>query len=356
MFDYLIQNDMFRFDEIIAFVSDVKKIDYKKYRNEWLDIVSIEMMTLLNFDFLIVTEPISQEIYKKIISVIDEKKVMDWRNYFESVIYHKFQQRYGGCKDKEIINTIKYMSHNGAQVFNGEFTGKQYNIDVGYDNDNCMFYVIYDNKKMYMKKSYTNEDDVRSYVRGLYLEQDIESPHCYFDGRLNVKKDSIVIDAGVAEGNFALSVIDNVSKIYLIECDSEWIEALKLTMLPYKDKVVFCEKMLSDYSDENTTCIDDLVPADENVNFMKFDVEGFEILSLIGARKTILSSPDFQCAVCSYHKHNDQILIESLLHDMGVKTYVTKGYMFFRYESDCFINPELRHGLVQGIKEVQADA
>lgn len=357
IFDYLCQNDMFRFDDTIAFVSDRTEEEQIKFRNEWLDVISIEMTALIDFDYILFTEELPVVEYNKFISMVDNEKLVDWRNYFESVVLRKMKTRYQNCTDIDVLNTLKYMSENGVQVFNGEFTKKYdcYDIDVQYDDDNQMFYVIYDNKKMYMKRSYTDKESVKTYVKSLLLEQDPESPHCYFNGRLNVNSGAVVIDAGVAEGNFALSIIDNVSRIYLIECDSEWMEALKLTMQPYKDKVVFCQKMLSDHSDESTICIDDLIESGEKVNFIKFDVEGFEIMSLIGARKTISASDDFQCAICSYHKHGDQILIESLLHDMGVKTYNTNGYMFFKYEEGCFVDPELRRGLVQGIKVVRSD-
>jgi 16S rRNA A1518/A1519 N6-dimethyltransferase RsmA/KsgA/DIM1 with predicted DNA glycosylase/AP lyase activity len=48
-----------------------------------------------------------------------------------------------------------------------------------------------------------------------------------------VAEGDVVVDAGAAEGNFALSVIDKASKVYIIEGDAGWCEALRQTFLPY---------------------------------------------------------------------------------------------------------------------------
>ncbi len=155
----------------------------------------------------------------------------------------------------------------------------------------------------------------------------------------------VVIDAGVAEGNFALSVIDKVSKIYLVECDNDWNEALRYTFAPYKDKVVFVNKFLSDKVDDTDISIDSLLEGNK-VDAIKMDIEGAEISALIGAEKTILSNPNIKIAACSYHKHNDEILIRALMEHFGLKTTSSKGYMLFIYDDDFYKNPEFRRGLV----------
>lgn len=47
----------------------------------------------------------------------------------------------------------------------------------------------------------------------------------------------MIADIGSAEGNFSLSNIENVKKVYLFESDKEWIEALEATFRPWRDKV-----------------------------------------------------------------------------------------------------------------------
>ena len=53
------------------------------------------------------------------------------------------------------------------------------------------------------------------------------SPHCY---KIQTEEfiGKTVFDCGVAEGNFALDIIDFVEKIYLVECDKGWLKALKI--------------------------------------------------------------------------------------------------------------------------------
>lgn len=57
---------------------------------------------------------------------------------------------------------------------------------------------------------------MEEYYRGISIEQDICSPHRYFTDDFSVPNNAVVIDAGVAEGNFSLSIIEHVKKyIYL---------------------------------------------------------------------------------------------------------------------------------------------
>ena len=71
IFDYLCQNDMFRFDDTIAFVSDRTEEEQIKFRNEWLDVISIEMTALIDFDYILFTEELPVVEYNKFISMVD---------------------------------------------------------------------------------------------------------------------------------------------------------------------------------------------------------------------------------------------------------------------------------------------
>lgn len=63
----------------------------------------------------------------------------------------------------------------------------------------------------------------------------------------------------VAEGNFALSVIDKVKKMDFFESDPDWIEALNYTFAPYMDKVMLVNKYLFNFEDASTVSIDYIV-------------------------------------------------------------------------------------------------
>jgi hypothetical protein len=161
-------------------------------------------------------------------------------------------------------------------------------------------------------------------------------------------RDKIIVDAGVCEGNFALKYIENAKKMYLIECDPRWMRALRLTFAPFKDKVVFCDKFLTKYESKTTTTIDVLVK--EKIDFLKMDIEGAEVDALLGAKKTLLGSKA-SCAICSYHRQNDEENIRFILNSLGYSTETSIGYMFFPYDENIIDTLDLRKGIVYGKKQ-----
>lgn len=101
------------------------------------------------------------------------------------------------------------------------------------------------------------------------------------------------MDCGVAEGNFGLSIVEKCKKFYLFEPEEQWMEPLKATFAPWKDKVVIVQKYLSDTTDEINTTLDDYFSDKEYPNFLKLDGEGYEERLLLGTKK-ILSSNDLK--------------------------------------------------------------
>ena len=106
-----------------------------------------------------------------------------------------------------------------------------------------MKYVIQDGKKLYFKKRWSKQRIRRAYS-DLSREQDPDSPHRYLSDSFYPEINDEIADIGAAEGNFSLSVIEKVRKIYLIENDPEWTEALNATFAPWKEKVDIIRKIL----------------------------------------------------------------------------------------------------------------
>jgi hypothetical protein len=231
--------------------------------------------------------------------------------------------------DEEIQQVIINIEKQPLENFNYDFADKYktVSIEVFKDNDTGLFYIKYENKRMYMKRNYDTAEKVIGYCRQILMEQDSESPHRYLDDNFYVMEHDIVIDAGVAEGNFALDIIDRADKVYLVEPDTDWIEALKYTFAPYKDKVVFVDKFLADDVNEISTTIDEII-RDSEVDFIKMDIEGSEIKALKGAEKTLLNNSP-RLALCVYHNENDEKDIKSISESYGYHFNSTKGYMVF---------------------------
>lgn len=262
-----------------------------------------------------------------------------------------FITKYEHTADIEINNILDFVkTYNNIGVYNYPFILKylSQHVEVYFDNDVEMFYVDHHGKRMYYPKKYKSKEEVAQNYRFISLEQDMNSPHRYLDDTIMVHNGDVVVDAGVAEGNFALDVVDKVSKLYLIECDQGWVEALEHSFEPFKDKVVIINKFLSDTDDDYNITIDNLTS--DKINFIKMDIEGNEVKALEHAKCAFENTDQLTCTICSYHNSGDEVKIANILgkHKMDIST--TTGYMFFLHDEVALKNLELRRGLVRGIK------
>lgn len=265
----------------------------------------------------------------------------------------KLLYKYINSEDEKIIENIRSMLQTyQLSAYNEKFI-YPYIIpkanSIYYDSKKQMRYVLFQDKRMYYPRK-MEEQEISSVYRMCCLEQDPHSPHYYYKTGYEVKDGDIVIEAGVAEGNFALSIIDKVSKIYLVECEEKWVEALKCTFEPYKDKVVIVSKYLSDSDEDGNITIDTLLDGQE-VNFIKMDIEGAELSALKGARETFARSKQLRCAICTYHRHGDEENIRQYLEENGMFCENSEGYMFFNQYDKEGEEPEFRRGLMFGKKE-----
>lgn len=304
----------------------------------------------LEYDYICIWSSFENEIREQLKRDfnIGEDKI---KNIFQP-FYEQLIDKYKDTDDEEIkvyLEKISNKSYLNMFYFEEAIPEKKYEVYI--DNDNGFPYVVFENKRMYLKKDYPMIlKNGKRYASDFWYEQDVNSPHLYESGKIVVKDGDILVDAGVCEGNFSLHNIDKVSKVYLIECDTDWMEALKLTFEPYKDKVVFCDKFLSDETTEEKITIDDLVNEDENVGFLKMDIEGEEIKALKGAKRILREGLDIRMSICSYHKTGDKDGIIEILNKNNINTECSNGYMLFFDDDDLLKNPELRRGIVRGYR------
>lgn len=282
--------------------------------------------------------------------IMDKYKIDS--KYIENMHFLKrkrFLERYAdSVLTQEQKSIVDYIKNNPIDVFNYEFANKYITFldnDVKYDAEKKMFYMYHYGKKMYFSRYFKDKHSCARYYNGLLMEQDINSPHKYRTRNFDINEGDIVLDAGVAEGNFALEIIDRVKKIYLVECDELWIEALKYTFADYKDKVEIVQAILGDGS-ENSVTIDEII-SDEKVNCIKMDIEGAEIGALKGATNTIQQNkPKMLC--CTYHNANDYLEIKSILENYNYDTEPSDGYMVFVYGNNELDQTVLVRGLIRG--------
>ena len=220
--------------------------------------------------------------------------------------------------------------------FNYPFASKEarlaINVEVHFDETCSLFYAIYNNKRMYMSRKYKDKDAVVNYVRSIIVEQHKNSPHRYLADDFTFTTGT-ALDAGVAEGNFALDVLDKASRLVLVEAEPLWCEALEHTFASYKDKVVIINKFLSDKDSADSVTIDSLSKT-YDFDFIKMDIEGAEMSALSGGKNTLKKNKDLKLAVCAYHRFNDERDIKDFLSEYGFEAHTTHGYMVFPFSSE----------------------
>lgn len=261
---------------------------------------------------------------------------------------YKYQNKLDDPEIREVIEHIDKTKK--IQIFNYDFADEYATLPVEVLSDeSCgMFYVPYRGRKMYFPKGW-KETDIVSYYRSIMLEQDQRSPHCYDHKGYGVMEGDVVVDAGVAEGNFALDVIDKVQKLYLIEADERWVEALKKTFASDLDKVQIIHGFLARETSGEYVCLDQLF-ADQPINYVKMDIEGCEKQALSGARKVMGEAKNIRCAICTYHFYEDEELIGQQLREYGFETEVSKRYMFPEITMEAVVSAKLRRGIMFGRK------
>lgn len=302
------------------------------------------------------------EFDKIIIASVEWKRIKDRLlreygikdKYIENMFFLKRKKFLDEYKDldlnKEEMVYFEHIKNYPLEVFNDKFSDNYIDYDdvkIEYDSLNELFYVYHYGKKMYFSREFKSEKRCARYYKSLLMEQDENSPHRYRTKDFDVKKGEIVLDAGVAEGNFALEVVDLVEKLYLVEADKNWIEALEHTFFEYRHKVEIVHGFLG--NGKNGTVTIDRIIKDNKIDLIKMDIEGAEKIALEGARET-LSIQHPKMLLCTYHNQDDYDTIEKFLKDYSYKTEPSKGYMvFLNLDNYKQINiPKLVRGLIRG--------
>ncbi len=251
---------------------------------------------------------------------------------------------------EEQMELVEYLKVNPLTTFPYPFH-KKYTpdgIDVFHDPVTRLPYVMQDGKKLYFKKYWTR-NWIRNAFTYLTMEQDPESPHCYLSGSLQLDENDVVADLGPAEGNFSLSMIDRVKKIYLIEPDREWVETLEATFAPWKHKVEIIEMFISDKNDDKNIRLDSLLNLKKDITFLKVDIEGFEKKMLDGAEEFLDSRRPMKISLCTYHKPGDESEFTELLVKHGFRVTPSRGYMI-PFTDKKLGKPWIRRGLIRAVR------
>ena len=245
-------------------------------------------------------------------------------------------------KNEKYTEEIKYLKKYGADYFPYHWSRKSFiwKIKSGgkYSMTGNERYMLHKGKKLYMKMIPYSQ---------LLMEQNEHSPHCYFSRNFQFDKGDCFVDVGAAEGMISLDVVEKASKVYLIECDNYWIDSLKKTFAPYKDKIEIIRKYVSDVDDDENIRLDTLLGSVDTPVVLKIDVEGMERRVLAGADMT-LKKDTTKVALCTYHKKKDAEEFSALLKNMGYDLEQSEGYMAMVNDT---ADPEFRKAMIRAWKE-----
>ena len=287
-------------------------------------------------------------IYRVIVPKFIRKRILSYQlpksilNY-----YSKLSEQ----PSKEIESALNYLKNNAMAVFPYEFQNKYIanKVEVFKDREKGLRYVIHEGKRLYFKRRW-GKQKIQNLFNLLSKEQDIRSPHRYLSEQFNFENGEVLVDVGVAEGNFALSVVEKASRLILFEADREWIEPLNATFEPWKDKVLIVNKFVSDITNSTHTTIDDFISPGETPIFLKIDVEGAESRLLKGSKRILSAQKPLKVAVCTYHKQEDEKEFNALLNQFGFTSCCSEGYMLFFYDKKMKA-PYFRRGLIRAEKK-----
>ncbi|MBD5529301.1 MAG: FkbM family methyltransferase [Lachnospiraceae bacterium] len=253
--------------------------------------------------------------------------------------------------DPQVAEIIDYIDKKGRiDLISYGFVEEYQALPVAVEwDENCgMRYVPYRGRKMFFPRAW-DENRIASYYRSVVMEQDKRSPHCYDKESYGVNEGDVVVDAGAAEGIFALDCVDRAARIYLIEADPEWIEALEQTFCGDGDKVQIVYGFLDRFHEGSHVSLDGLFETEE-INYIKMDIEGAEKAALEGAAGMLERCENIRCAICSYHCREDEESIRRTLESHGFTTDTSRGYMCPNWTLEAYLEAQLRRGIVFGRK------
>lgn len=265
--------------------------------------------------------------------------------------------------NKEINYIFKKLPSHGNYIapicmFPFEKQNKVDDIVADIDNNLNLPYVIHLEKRLYFPQSYSIDKAVKVYrnfieeeciLGGNYKEK---QPHQYQTESFKINRGDVLVDVGCAEAILTLDNIDKISKAYLFEGDPKWLPALKATFQKYSDKVIIIGKYVTDADTEETITLRTALARETGKSlFVKLDIEGAEVDVLKGSKEFLSNNHNIKLACCTYHRHDDERNVISLVKEMGFEYELSDGYMYNIWDEKDMRYPYFRHVLLRGWKD-----
>lgn len=261
----------------------------------------------------------------------------------------KASKKRGDMVDYE--KECNYIQKNGLHCIPYSFTEEylNMNVDVFYDEEEMKHYVMHNGKRLYYPRDYKVNRIIELY-RQVRYEQDVRSPHFYWNSLNKPAQGDIFVDVGAAEGLVALDYIEDMNKVYIIECEERWVDALRATFKPYKEKVIITPALCGEHAESGKVItLDYLLSAETSPIVIKMDIEGGELKALKGGNM-VLKRMNTKLAVTTYHTNDAAKELYGYLDSLGYKCEYSNGYMLFIYDHDTKY-PYFRRGILCASKK-----
>lgn len=245
--------------------------------------------------------------------------------------------------------------HARLKVFPYEKTRDFPTVDVHFDCERSLPYVLHANKRLYYPADWGHGRVAYSYLNTVAEEGILgngcleKSPHNYVNECFPVKAGAVVCDFGAAEGLMALHFAEQASQLVIGECDRSWMDALRATFRPYSEKTTFVTEPLGMGADGMAFSHFLPAPATAHVPFfIKFDIEGAERFAIREAEEFFKTHEDVTVACAAYHRQDDAQILEEMFRGWGYETAFSEGAMLFLL--DRLAPPYFRRGVLHAKK------
>ncbi len=272
----------------------------------------------------------------------------------EKIVRYYYTQGASDCEKYK--DELDYLEHHAFSIFPYEKLKSIETITCELDTELLMNYVLHEGKRLYFPKTW-HKGRCTSVYLGYIEDENLlggnyrkKSPHQYESETIKVEKGDVLVDVGCAEALFTLHHINDISKAYLVEVDTEWKNPLEATFSPYKEKVEIINKLISNVDSKDSITLKTLLEKDRsNSVYVKMDIEGYETSVIESSMPFLNSFFSVKMACCTYHKAYDAEKLERILTDCGFSVEYSDGYMLFPMDRGLEI-PYFRKGLIRAKK------
>lgn len=304
-----------------------------------VSVIALEDCAKLQYDMVIIASSAGEKIVNMIKNarILDSRKVIRREEFYPenngltlsqintAYFYEKSIQFQDDLELKELYRRFQN-KNNFVDILNRrrfieekEEIERYRDVQIFYDDEEALKYVFFNGKRLYYPAEWSDEKIKEYHALNVYTCTAETSAHRYLDSDFDVREDDIVADIGTAEGLFALEVVDRVKMVYLFEADHQWMRSLHATFKPYKEKVVFENKFVSNINQwEFITC--DNYFRDKEITLIKMDIEGEEQKALLGS-KNLLKRENLRWLITTYHRSEDMEFIDAF---MRINGYITE--------------------------------